>query len=70
MITDDSANGGWLSFYWRLILLRVMMWDLRILAQFQESEMSPGLCQEFMDEYIKFFKTPLIMELWAPNQWL
>ena len=29
------------------------MWDLITLAQFQGSEMSPGLFQDFMDGYIK-----------------
>ena len=29
------------------------MWDLRTFAQFQESEMFPGLFQDFMDGYIK-----------------
>ena len=29
------------------------MWDLITLAQFQVSEMSPGLFQDFMDGYIK-----------------
>ena len=28
-------------------------WNLITLAQFQESEMSPGLFQDLMDEYIK-----------------
>ena len=39
------------SFYWRLI--RLWVWNLRTLAQFQGSEMSPGLFQDFMDGYIK-----------------
>ena len=34
------------------MLLWVM--DLIALAQFQGSEMSPGLFQDFMDGYIKF----------------
>ena len=29
------------------------MWDLIILAQFPGNEMSPGLFQDFMDEYIR-----------------
>ena len=29
------------------------VWELRTLAQFQGSEMSPGLFQDFMDRYIK-----------------
>ena len=29
------------------------MWDLIILAQFPESEMSPGLFQDFMGVYIR-----------------
>ena len=35
--------------------------DLRTLAEFQESEMSPGLSQDLMDEYIKLFKTSSII---------
>ena len=37
------------------------VWDLRTLAQFQEGEMSPGLSQDFMDGYIKFFKPSPVM---------
>ena len=36
------------------------MWDLRTLAQFQRSEMSPGLFQDFRDRYIRLF--PLAIE--------
>ena len=34
------------------------VWDLRILAHFQGSEMSPGLLQDFIDWYIKFLRLP------------
>ena len=34
------------------------LWDLGTLAQFQGSEMSPGLLQSFMDGYIKFLRLP------------
>ena len=34
------------------MLLWLMVWDLRTLAQFQVSEMSPWLFQDFMDGYI------------------
>ena len=37
------------------------VWDSRTLAQFQEGEMSPGLSQDFMDGYIKFFKPSPVM---------
>ena len=40
------------------MLLWVMDVDLRKLAQFQGSEMSPGLFQAFMDEYITFKDFP------------
>ena len=30
------------------------VWDMRILGQFQGSEMSPGLFKNFMDGCIKF----------------
>ena len=50
----------WLSQWWLvLVLLGVWcysgwwVWDLRTIAQFQGSEMSPGLFQDFMDWYIK-----------------
>ena len=36
------------------------MWDLITLAQFSESDMSPGLFQDFMDVYIRLF--PLVVE--------
>ena len=35
------------------------MWDLITLAQFQGSEMSPGLVKDFIDGYVKL-KTLLI----------
>ena len=41
---------------------------MRTLAQFQESQMSPGLFQDHMDGY-KILKLPqLLVELLAPNQ--
>ena len=36
------------------------MWDLRTVAHFQGSEMSPGLLQDFMDGYIL---PPLLVQL-------
>ena len=48
---DEQANGGWFLFY--LEFMRHWVWNLRTLAQFQESEMSPGLLQDFMNGYIK-----------------
>ena len=57
------------------------VWDLRTLAQFQTSKMSPGLLQDFMNGYIKFLRLcSLLVQLWFPisgtpsqlfpNQWL
>ena len=43
--TSTSLGGRCYSEWWR--------WDLITLAQFQVSELSPGLFQDFMDEYIK-----------------
>ena len=43
------------------------VWDLRILAQFQGSEMSPRLFQEFMDGYYKTLPISGWIWLW---QWL
>ena len=34
------------------------VWDLRTLAQFEGSKMSPGLFQDFMDGYIKLEDSP------------
>ena len=51
MFVDDQANGGSFLFYWGL--MRFWVWNLRTLAQFQESEISPGLFQDFMDGYKK-----------------
>ena len=45
------------------MVLWVMMWDLRTFAQFQEGETSPGLSQDFVDGYIKLFKTHPIINL-------
>ena len=43
--------GGWCCSGWWL-------WDLRILAQFQGSEISPGLLEDFMNGYIKSQDSP------------
>ena len=48
---DDLANGGWFLFCWGL--MRLLVWNLRALKQFQRSEMSPGLFQDIIDGYIK-----------------
>ena len=40
---SDLRRGRW----------RNLVWDLRTLAQFQGSGMSPGLFQDFRDEYIR-----------------
>ena len=40
--------GLWYSDWW--------VWDLRIFAQFQGSEMSPGLFQDSMNEYARLSK--------------
>ena len=56
------------------------MWNLGTLAQFQGSEISPGLLQDFTDGYIKFLRLPTIISSTAvphqgattqhgPNQW-
>ena len=37
------------------------VWDLRTLAHFQGSETSPGLSQDFIDEYIKFLRLPSLL---------
>ena len=51
------------------MLLWVMMWNLRMLAQLQESEISPGLSQDLLDEHIKFLRLPqLLIEQLVPNQ--
>ena len=43
------------------------VWDLRTLAQFQGSEMYPGLLQDFKEGYIKFIKLPpLLVQLRFP----
>ena len=40
-------------------------WDLRTLAQFQGSEISPGSLQDFMSGYIKFLRLPpLLVQPW------
>ena len=35
------------------------MWDLITLVQFQGSEMTPGLFQDFMDGYIRLKTLPI-----------
>ena len=45
-------NGGWILFYWGLMLLWMMGVGFD-LGQFQGSEIFPGLFQNFMDGYIK-----------------
>ena len=45
MVVGFCFIGGWYSEWY--------VWGLRTLAKFQGSEMSPGLFQDFMDEYIK-----------------
>ena len=37
-------------------------------VQFQENEMSPGLSQDFVDGYIKFFKSPPIINWTVGSQ--
>ena len=37
------------------------LWDLKSLAQFQGSEIFPGLLQDFMDWYIKFLRLPPLL---------
>ena len=37
-------------------------------VQFQESEISPGLSQDFVDGYIKFFKSPPIINWTVGSQ--
>ena len=46
MVVGFSSPGDWGCCGW-------CVWDLRTLAQFQGSEMFPGLFQDFMDGYIK-----------------
>ena len=41
--------------YWRLMLPWVMGVGFENTCKFQDSEMSPGLFQDFMDEYANFF---------------
>ena len=58
----------WLS-KWRLIFVGVwcytrrLVWVLRALAQFKVSEGSPGLFQDFVDEYIKHSDSPSYCKL-------
>ena len=46
MVIGFCFIGGWCYSKWGA-------WDLITLAQFRESEMSPGLFQDFMDMYIR-----------------
>ena len=46
MVVGFCFNGGWLYSEW-------WGWDLITIVQFQVSEMSVGLFQDFMDGYIK-----------------
>ena len=46
MVVGFCSIGGWCYSGW-------WVWDLTTLAQFQGSKMFPGLCQDFMDGYIK-----------------
>ena len=46
MVVGFSSIGGWCYSEW-------CVWDLRTFAQFQGSEMSLGLFQDFMDGYVK-----------------
>ena len=57
------------------VLLGVDAWHLRALAQFQESEMSPELFQDFMNGYMKPevspplpFEHSVVVMTAAPNQ--
>ena len=51
VFVDDKTCVGWFLFYWRL--MRLCVQNLRTLGQFQEIEMSLGVFEDFMDEYIK-----------------
>ena len=42
--------------------------DMVFDVQFQENEMSPGLSQDFVDGYIKFFKSPPIINWTVGSQ--
>ena len=53
MVIGFCFIGGWCYSGW-------WVWDLITLAQFSESDMSPGLFQDFMDVYIRLF--PLVVE--------
>ena len=55
---DDQANGGWILFYWGLMLLWMMGVGFEF-AQFQGSEMFSGLFQNFMDGYINLKALPI-----------
>ena len=46
MVVGFSSIGDWCYSEW-------CVWDLRTLAQFQGSEMSSGLFQDFMNGYVK-----------------
>ena len=51
MVVGFCSIVGWCYSGW-------WMWDLRTLAKFQGSEMSPGLFEAFIDEYIKSQGSP------------
>ena len=53
MVVGFCFNGGWCYSGWWL-------WDLRTLALFYRSEMSPGLFQDFMDRCIKCYNSLII----------
>ena len=46
MVVGFGSIGGWCYSGW-------LVWDFRIIAQFQGSEMFPGLFQGFIYKYIK-----------------
>ena len=60
VFVDDWVSGGWFLFSGGF-MLEWWKWDLITLAQFQGSEMSPGLFQDFMDGYIKPVDPPLLV---------
>ena len=50
------------------MLLWVMMWNLRILAQFEESEISPGYAKTLSMSIKNVLRLPqLLIELRVPN---
>ena len=68
MVVGFCSIGGWCYSGW-------WVWDLRTLVQFQGSEMSSELFQDFMDGYVKLSTlvvelSVVVMTLWlrVPNQ--